>query len=68
MALTLPKFNTPVVCILFYSISTCALVLLDFSIIVETESVLYCLHVIILFSAFVFLGKTPRINRLRPQN
>lgn len=55
MALTLPKFKTPVVCILFYTLTTMMLVLLDFSIIVETESVLYCVHVLILFSAFVRL-------------
>lgn len=55
MTLTLPKFGTPVVCILFYTLTTMMLVLLDFSIIVETESVMYCIHVIILFTAFVRL-------------
>jgi basic amino acid/polyamine antiporter, APA family len=55
MTLTLPKFGTPVVCILFYTLTTMMLVLLDFSVIVETESVMYCVHVLILFTAFVRL-------------
>jgi len=55
LTLTLPHFNTPVVCILFYTMTTCMLVLIDFSVIVEIESVLYCVHVIILFTAFARL-------------
>jgi len=55
---TLPKFETPWVAILFFSITTAIWCLLDFVVVVEVEAVLYCLHVVILVSTFFRLRWT----------
>jgi len=43
------------VAIIFFSLTTAALVLLDFSVLVEIESLLYCLHVILLAGTVIRL-------------
>jgi len=49
---TLPKFDTPWVAITFFSITTALWCLFDFSVVVEVETVLYCLHVCVLITTF----------------
>jgi len=46
------RFNTPWFAVFFYSITTQFWTTFDFSLIVEVETVLYCIHVIILISTF----------------
>jgi amino acid transporter len=45
----------PIVAIIFFSLTTAALVLFDFSVLVEIESLLYCLHVLLLAGTVVRL-------------
>jgi amino acid transporter len=55
MASEFPRFKTPWPSILFFVITTSILVLFDFSVLVEVESVLYCLHTIIVLTSFTRL-------------
>lgn len=55
MAHEFPKFKTPWPSILFFVFTTCILVMFDFSVIVEVESVLYCVHTIIVLTSFTKL-------------
>lgn len=55
MAAEFPKYKTPWPSILFFVLTTCILVMFDFSIIVEVESVLYCIHTIIVLTSFMRL-------------
>lgn len=60
----LPRFKPPVLAILFFSMTTAALVLVDFSILVEIESMLYCIHALFLCSSVVRLRwKEPELER-----
>ncbi len=51
----LPQYKTPVVAIIFFSLTTAGLVLLDFSVLVEIESLLYCTHALLLCSSVIRL-------------
>lgn len=55
LAAEFPRWKTPWPSILFFVLTTCVLVMFDFSIIVEIESVLYCIHTIIVLTAFTRL-------------
>jgi len=55
MAAEFPRFKTPWPSILFFVLTTCILVIFDFSVIVEVESVLYCIHTIIVLTSFTRL-------------
>jgi amino acid transporter len=55
MASEFPKYKTPWPSILIFVITTCILVMFDFSVIVEVESVLYCIHTIIVLTSFTRL-------------
>lgn len=52
------KFETPVAAIVFFSLTTCVLVLFDFSYLVEVESFLYAVHAALLCSTFISLAFT----------
>lgn len=57
------RFSTPVPAILFFSITTCVLVLFDFSYLVEVESFLYSIHAFLLCATFIYLGfKQPQLK------
>lgn len=58
LAAEVPRFKTPWPSILFFVLTTCILVMFDFSIIVEVESVLYCIHTIIVLTSFTRLKFT----------
>jgi len=58
------KFKVPIVCIVFYSITTAILDLFEFDYLVEVEALLYGLHSIILTLTFVRLRiKEPNLHR-----
>jgi len=44
----LPQYKQPILAIIFFSLTTAALVLFDFTVLVEIESLLYCIHVLLL--------------------
>ena len=52
------RFHTPVPAIVFFSLTTCALVLFDFSYLVEVESFLYAVHAFLLCTTFIYLAFT----------
>ena len=57
------RFGTPVAAITFFSLTTCVLVLFDFSYLVEVESFLYATHALLLCSTFIRLAFTqPHLN------
>lgn len=57
------RFGTPVAAIAFFSLTTCVLVLFDFSYLVEVESFLYATHALLLCSTFIRLAFTqPHLN------
>lgn len=59
-----PQYKSPIVAIIFFSLTTAALVLLDFSVLVEIESLLYCLHVLLLAGTVIRLRwKEPELER-----
>lgn len=49
------QYNTPVVCIIFYSLTTIILTLATFELLVEVETVLYSLHTAIFASCIIKL-------------
>jgi len=49
---TFPKMKTPWVALAFFSLTTAVWCLLDFSMVVEIETILYCIHVCFLFGTF----------------
>lgn len=55
MASEFPRWKTPWPSILLFVITTSILVMFDFSVLVEVESVLYCLHTIIVLTSFTRL-------------
>jgi len=60
----LPKFGSPWVAITFYSFTTIFWTLFDFSLVVEVETVLYCIHAIILVLTFFKLRVSePHVER-----
>jgi amino acid transporter len=60
----LPKFQTPWVCLVFYSITTSVLVNFDFSTVVGMEAILYSSHAILLCCTFIRLKfKEPDMPR-----
>ncbi len=59
----LPQYKAPVVSLIFFSLTTAVLVFFDFSVLVEVESFLYSVHVLILCSSLVRLKyKRPLLN------
>jgi len=51
----LPQYKQPILAIIFFSLTTAALVLFDFTVLVEIESLLYCIHVLFLTSTVIHL-------------
>ncbi|KAL6063441.1 proline dehydrogenase [Balamuthia mandrillaris] len=56
-----PEHRTPYVALVFFSLTTCVLILFEFEVLVQIESFLYCIHAIILCSSL------PRIRMKRPE-
>jgi len=60
----LKRFNTPWVAVVFYSISTQFWSTFNFTQVVEVDTVLYCIHVIILIATFLKLRySAPNMDR-----
>jgi len=59
-----PQYKPPVVAIFFYSVTTAVLVLLEFEELVEVETGLYCLHILMFTSSLTCLRwREPALDR-----